>query len=143
MPDENPEHELREVANSIHVRCAELMARMEFAKTIDAILALSDQANKYFNDEKPWNLFKEGKSKEGRCVLFTVLEVVRRVAMELYPFTPKMAQKIWYQLGYDDDISTLGEARSKEGFFDLIPRGQKLRLEGPVFKRIEDPDAKK
>jgi len=143
VPDENPEHELREVANTIHVRIAELMGRKEFAKTIDAILALSDQANKYFADEKPWALFKEGKTKEGRCVLFTVLEVLRRVAMELYPFTPKMAQKMWYQLGYDDEVGKIGDAKLADGFYDLIPAGQILRPEGPVFKRIEDPDAPK
>jgi hypothetical protein len=54
-----------------------------------------------------------------------------------------MAQKMWYQLGYDDEVGKIGDAKLADGFYDLIPAGQILRPEGPVFKRIEDPDAPK
>ena len=138
VPNSNPEHDLREKANAIHAVVQQFMAQLEFAKTIEAILALTDQANKYLADEAPWTLFKQGKTKEGEDVLFTALEVLRRVAMEIYPFTPKLAQAMWYQLGYDGEIGAVGAARNAEGFFDMIPAGQKVRHEGPIFMRIEE-----
>lgn len=143
VPAEEPDNTLREQANSIHVEIEQLMSRMEFAKTIDCILALADQANKYFADEKPWALFKEGKTAAGRKTLYTVLEVLRRTAIELYPFTPKMAQAMWHQLGYSGDLGTIARTDLKDAFFDMIPAGQAVRPEGPVFKRIEDPDKEK
>lgn len=139
VPAAKPENVLREQANEVHVKTGALMDELQFAKAIEAIFALVDQTNKYMNDEKPWNLFKEGKNQQAEVVLFTALEVVRRVAMNLYPFTPELCAKIWYQLGYDDDIGIVGDSKNEDGVFDLIPVGQVVRNQGPVFKRIEEP----
>lgn len=137
VPDRNPEHVIRSQANEIHVVVEKHMLQLEFAKALDAIFALLDQANKYLNDEAPWKLFKEGKTSEGEEVLFTCLEVIRRASMNIYPFTPKLAQDIWYQLGFDDEIGVVGD-RSEDDFFDMLKPGQKIRNTGPVFKRLEE-----
>lgn len=136
VPDRDPDHTLRIQANEIHVLVGKHMEHLEFAKAIEAILALVDQANKIMNDEKPWTLFKEGKQKEGEEVLFTCMEVLRRVAMNIYPFTPKLAADIWYQLGNDDDISVIGDKKDDD-FFDMLKPGTAIRNTGPVFKRLE------
>jgi methionyl-tRNA synthetase len=136
VPNSEPDHDLREIANTVHGKVDEHMSRLEFAKALDAIFAVVDQTNKYINDEKPWALFKEGKQKEGEKVLFTALEILRRSAMSLYPFTPKLCQQMWHQLGYDDDLGTIGDAKD-DGVFDVIAVGQKIRNSGPIFKRLE------
>lgn len=141
VPNCEPDGNLREQSNEVHVIVGKHMENFEFAKAVDAIFALVDQANKVMNDEKPWTLFKEGKQKEGEQVLFTCLEVLRRVAMNLYPFTPELSQKIWHQLGYNDEVGKIGDSIREDGYFDMIPAGQVVRNLGPVFKRIEDPDA--
>ena len=92
------------------------------------------------NDEAPWKLFKEGKQKEGEEVLFTCLEVLKRTAIYMYPFTPKLAADIWHQIGNDDDVAIFGD-RPEDGILDLLKPGVKVRNQGPVFKRLEDPDA--
>lgn len=141
IPDQSPEHVLRIQANKIHVVVDEHMEKLEFGKAIEAIFAMVDQCNKYMNDEKPWALFKEGKRKEGEEVLFTCMEVLRRTAMNIYPFTPKLAQDIWNQLGNDDDIGVIGD-RADDGAFDMLKPGIKVRNTGPVFKRIEKVESK-
>jgi methionyl-tRNA synthetase len=138
VPNSEPDQDLREIANTIYVTVDQHVGKLEFQRAIEAIFALVDQTNKYIADEKPWALFKEGKQKEGEQVLFTALEILRRVAISLYPFTPKLAEKIWHQLGYPDAIASIGEASSPERLFELIPAEQKVRNEGPVFKRFED-----
>jgi methionyl-tRNA synthetase len=138
VPNAEADHNLREIANSIHQVVDEHMSKLEFAKAIEAIFALVDQANKYMADERPWTLFKEGKQKEGEKVLFTVLEVLRRSALSIYPFTPSLAASIWHQLGYGEVISVVGEV-GEQKHFETIPVGQNVRNEGPVFKRIEEP----
>lgn len=136
VPHSDPEHYLREEANEIQATVHKHMTRLEFAKTIEAILALVDQVNKYLNDEKPWSLFKQDKQREGEQVLFTALEILRRTALNLYPFTPDLAANIWYQLGFDSDLDKLRDGTSV--YFTTIPTGQKLRNKGPIFKRIEE-----
>jgi methionyl-tRNA synthetase len=137
VPNAEPDHNLREEANEIHNVLIKRMGNLEFAKAIEAIFALVDQANRYFNDEKPWALFKEGKQKDGEAVLFTALEILRRTAMNLYPVTPKLAETIWSQLGYETKLANLGKEKGESAFFDLIPSGQKTKNQGPVFKRFE------
>ncbi len=128
--------DLREEANEVHVAVDKYMEKLEFARAIEAIFALVDQANKYLNDEKPWALFKESKSDAGKQVLYSVLDVLRRVALHLYPFTPSLASDIWYQIGYDGRLEELGA--NGQGFWELIPAGQAIRNRGPIFKRIEE-----
>jgi methionyl-tRNA synthetase len=140
IPDAKPENDLREKANSLHVIIESHMRKLEFAKAIDGIFALVDQVNKYMNDEKPWTLYKEGKKKEGDAVLFTSVEMLRRAAFHIYPFAPKLASDIWWQLGNDDEIGIPGDSDKADGFFDMVPVGQKVRNSGPIFKRLEDDD---
>ncbi|HEY9786141.1 MAG TPA: methionine--tRNA ligase [Candidatus Obscuribacterales bacterium] len=152
VPQSNPDHILRVQANAIHVAVGKHIENFEFAKAIEAIFALVDQANKYMNDEAPWNLFRDARKKEaegdlakakeyqsqGESVLYGALEVLRRAAMNIYPFTPELAAKIWYQLGYDDDIGLIGDTAKEDGYFDVIPPGQTVRNQGPIFRRFED-----
>ncbi|MCA0314158.1 MAG: methionine--tRNA ligase [Candidatus Melainabacteria bacterium] len=138
IPDAKPEHDLREKANTLHAVFDSCMEKLEFAKAVEAIMAILDQTNKYINDEKPWTLFKEGKVKEASEVLYTSVEMLRRVAFQIYPFTPKLASDIWWQLGHDDNIEVLGDSDRPDGFFDMIPVGQKVRNTGPIFMRLEE-----
>jgi methionyl-tRNA synthetase len=114
------------------------MDSYEFAKAINASLALVDLANKYLNDEKPWSLVKEGKNEAAEKVLYTCLEVLRRTAMYLHPFTPKLAEDIWRQLGFDVEITKYGKDTENHGYLEAIPAGQSVRNEGPIFRRIEE-----
>lgn len=143
VPKADADHYLREESNEIHVVVDRHMAKLEFAKSIEAIFALIDQANKCINDEKPWSLFKEGKNKEGEKVLYTALEVLRQAAISLYPFTPNLASQIWHQLGYDNDLGRIGYDKRQDAYFEQIAAGQKVRNAGPIFKRIEKPVAEK
>jgi hypothetical protein len=67
--------------------------------------------------------------------------MLRRVAFQVYPFAPKIASDIWWQLGHDDSLEILGDNEGKpDGYFDMIPVGQKVRNTGPIFKRLEEPE---
>jgi methionyl-tRNA synthetase len=92
------------------------------------------------NDEQPWTLFKQEKKAEGAGVLLTSLELLKFACVLLSPFTPRLSQKIWHQLGYDSDLTKVKLA--EKTVRDQIPAGQALRNEGPVFLRIELDPAK-
>jgi len=140
IPDCTPIQDVRESANALHVVIESSMEKLEYMKAIEGILALIDLANRLMNDEKPWTLFKEGKKQEGARCLYTVIELLRCIAFQIYPFTPKLASDIWWQLGHDGEIDKIGDERN-DGFFDMVPAGQKVRNSGPIFMRIETEPA--
>jgi methionyl-tRNA synthetase len=136
--------------NALRENCGRHMARLEFAKALEVIFLLVDSVNKYINDQKPWNLFKEGKQSEAEAVVYVALEALRSVTVLLYSFIPNTAEEIWSQLGFQ---KTMAETIKSEDYtrhdnlFDTIGKGKEQSikpgeltiLKGPVFKRIEEP----
>lgn len=115
----------------------EYMEVFEFAKAIKMVNeGIVDEANKFINDHKPWTMFKEGKKEEGGAVLATVLCMVKRAALLLSPFTPKLSNDIWEQLGYDKALDTVHT--DSDEYSKPVPAGQTIRNRGPVFLRIEE-----
>ncbi len=130
-------------AEEVERAAKEHMTRLEFAKALDIIFAMVDKTNKYLNDEKPWDLFKKEKVTEGAIVLHTVLEILRRVTILIYPFVPNIADNIWSQLGFKQNLSEMISSKTLLGHADILQKniapGQETKLQGPVFKRIEEP----
>jgi methionyl-tRNA synthetase len=60
------------------------------------------------------------------------------MAFQIYPFAPKLASDLWWQLGHEDELEIFGDSDRPDGFFDMIPAGQHVRNAGPIFKRIEE-----
>ena len=48
-------------------------------------------ANKYFNDQEPWN--KKDDIKRLNTIIYTSLELIRKISLLLYPVIPASALK--------------------------------------------------
>ncbi|ABV75314.1 methionyl-tRNA synthetase [Rickettsia akari str. Hartford] len=75
-----------------------LMDKTEINKILDNIINLAEEANIYIDSEAPWNLKKTDPDKMLE-VLYTLLEVLRYIAIMLQPFIPSSANKMLNQLG--------------------------------------------
>lgn len=75
-----------------------LMDKIEINKILENIINLAEDANIYIANEAPWNLKKTDYDKMLE-VLYTLLEVLRYVAIMLQPFVPSSANKMLDQLG--------------------------------------------
>jgi methionyl-tRNA synthetase len=136
VPSATLDHELVEFANVADKNSCEFMEQLEFAKSIEAIFSMVNEANKFLNDQKPWALFKEGKTNEGASVLLNGLYLLKRVALLLYPVTPKLANDIWHQMGFDGHLHEINFTETDRQ--KPVPNGQTIRNQGPVFMRIEE-----
>lgn len=138
VPDLPLDHEILFGVEQASKKYHEYMEEFEFAKAIKSVFeGIVDEANRYINDRKPWSLFKEGKLDEGGAVLATVMTMLKRAAILLCPFTPKLSGDIWNQLGFNGSIHLV---TTESGYNDPVPAGQSVRNLGPVFKRIEDAE---
>ncbi|MCL2176992.1 MAG: class I tRNA ligase family protein [Firmicutes bacterium] len=110
------------------------LSAMEIDKAVSEITQLGDKAAKYIDDNKPWVLAKDQKTK-GRLsvVLYNVLECIRVVGVLLQAFLPQTADKIFARFdNLPDNLKTFGSAK-----YGLLPVGI-ATLEGDtLFARIK------
>jgi methionyl-tRNA synthetase len=99
------------------------------------MMELSDLANAYFDGKKPWKAKKENNIKHMNDTIATCLYAVKNIALISYPIIPTSANKIWHQLGFAEDISSLDWFSIKE--MQMLA-GKKLPSPTPVFKKIEE-----
>jgi len=91
------------------------------------------EADKYIEDNKPWNLDKEGKKEELNWVLYGLLDALHQIAWQIYPFMPETALKIADSLGID------GLKKKKllygDSWRNLKP-GSKIKKNENLFPRL-------
>lgn len=101
---------------------------------IDIARALVKDANKFFDTNAPWKLFKEGKIEETGGVLYASAEILRIVSILLYPVMPGKMKELRAIFSLSDETLNLEAARE---FFWLKP-GVKVSPGQPLFPRLKE-----
>ncbi len=107
----------------------------DFAGALSKTWEAINKANKFIEDRKPWTLAKENRTDALGGVLYTLLEVLRIVALSVRPFMPDTAKGIWEQLGIKDDMET--RASSDIAVWGLTKEGTTVNKTKALFPRIE------
>ncbi|WP_297595991.1 methionine--tRNA ligase [uncultured Cetobacterium sp.] len=112
------------------------MNRVEFSKALEAIWKFISRMNKYVDETAPWLLIKDEAKKErlGTVMNFLV-QSLYKVAVLTAPYMPTASQKIWNQLGFEQDIMDT-KIESIKGW-DLLTEGHVLGTPEPIFPRLE------
>jgi len=98
---------------------------------INFIVSSLFQANKYFNDQEPWK--KKGDQKRLNTIVFTSLEIIRKISFLLYPIMPDTIIKalcIFDIKESDIDFDSVGT-------HDYLKSGNKINKIDILFKKIE------
>jgi len=93
-----------EIEQKIKLLPEELASDMifyNFSLGLEHLWELINMANKYIEDTKPWNLAKENKTDELKSFIRLLVDVIREVADQIYPFLPQTAESIKEQIGKD------------------------------------------
>ena len=67
------------------------------------VINFSFEANKYFNDLKPWDLKKDNIERMN-AVIYTILNQIKSISILLYPVIPESSQKILNCLAYQNGV---------------------------------------
>ena len=67
---------------------------------IKAVWELINISNKYFNENEPWKKVKTD-IKQFNKILFTTAELIKIIAIYIFPIMPKTSEKIFYFLNID------------------------------------------
>lgn len=91
---DSADEELVSLAGRTLERYAGHMESFDFKAGLEDILGLSRAVNKYLNVKEPWARARSQRG-EAAATLYVALDMVAKIAVLLYPFTPRIAEKIW------------------------------------------------
>ncbi len=106
----------------------------QFDKALRAIWKFISVADKYIDDNKPWQLAKEGKIEELNQVLYCLCDSIHQISWQIYPFLPETSVKIAKAL---DLKALLKEVPLGKNSWANVKPGTKIKLEEPLFPRLE------
>ena len=92
------------------------------------------EANKYFNDQEPWN--KKEDLLRLNTIVFTTLEIVRKVSFLLYPIIPESSIKALKIFAINEADINLPSIENNN-FLSKVDKINKIDI---LFKKIEKKD---
>lgn len=134
-----------------------LIEKASFKAALNDVMRLTDEANRYVNDQEPWRLIKEDQGRAA-TVIYTLLRTIDNLKILFSPVLPFSSQRLHEMLGYAGSLS--GELRFEEiteeegqshrvltGDYAAgvgrwspseLAAGQKLEPPKPLFKKLDD-----
>ncbi len=110
------------------------MQALQLADALGAILEVARRANKYIEEQAPWELARAaGGGRRLGSVLYDLAECQRILAVLLKPFLVRAPDVIWHQLGM---ARTTADATHHELAWGGLPPGLTIRRGEPLFPRI-------
>ena len=91
-------------------------------------------ANKYFNDQEPWN--KKNDIKRLNSIIYVSLELIRKISILLYPVIPDTALKVLSLFNIEEKYIDFNTIKDHE----LLKKNTKINKISILFKKIDKND---
>ncbi|MFH0737302.1 MAG: methionine--tRNA ligase [Candidatus Micrarchaeota archaeon] len=104
------------------------LEKVKIKEAIHKVMSFSKNANKYFQDNKPWELVKTDKARAD-AVMGVLAAQVKDLSILMEPFLPHTAAEISSQMG-------LGQGKWA-GIGAPFPKGHAIEIPKTIFRRIE------
>ena len=120
------DEEIRKIVLETYENVSKSIEKLEFRNAIEEIMKLVEFGNKYYDETKPWVLYKENIDEFNK-VIYNCTYIIANLANLFEPVMPEASKKIQKYL--DIDTSKWGEIEVKEEI--------KLDNLEPLFERIK------
>ena len=129
------DHEAEAKIKNLAPELSVLMEQNHLDRALKKIMEFSSYFNQYFQHKEPW---KKGPGTS-TCVFLSV-NATKTLAISLFPFLPRSAQNIWFQLNLDGDVQHC--TWNDMSVLDLS-EGHVLGVPSPLFKKVEADEIEK
>jgi methionyl-tRNA synthetase len=107
-----------------------LIFDIRFREALRKLFELSDDGNKYFQENEPWKVVNDDPKRAG-TVLYVCANLCYDLAVLLSPFMPKSSAKIFELLNVEPGkIEDLGKQK--------VTPGSKINRPEPLFPKLDD-----
>ncbi len=134
LSDYNIDLEVKRQIEQTFIKVKKCLEECQFVNALNTIIVLSAFGNKYFDENKIWQLVKENPQK-AKEVMLNLLNIVLNLALLLAPFIPESAEKLFKIMGVAFPTPAVG----KDNIVPVTLSSFKLALEPkPLFAKIEE-----
>lgn len=110
-------------------------SKFSFNHALEAVFSAITFCDRRISDKQPWQMFKDGKTKEVESLLYHLSESLRQIAIMLWPVMPDTAEKILSQLGLKP-TRQLAKPLSELLQWGVLEPGSKIKNDGQLFPRL-------
>jgi methionyl-tRNA synthetase len=109
------------------------IAACRFRDGLRAAMAYAQEANRYLNDNAPWQALKTDRDSAARSI-YTAIAAIEALKVALYPYIPFSSARLHAMLGHAGTIADGGwQSRRPEA-------GAALNEPSPLFRKLETPE---
>ena len=109
------------------------MDSLYISNALSTIWKIISRTNKYIDETAPWVLAKEENKEKLKSTMYHLVENLRKIAILLTPFMPETSEKIFSQLGLNEQKFKRWDSLKNN---TTIPQGKKVVEKGePLFIR--------
>jgi methionyl-tRNA synthetase len=119
-----------DAADALLAKTREAYDNQAFNRALEGIWEVVSAANRYIDEQAPWSLRKTDPERMA-TVLYTLLEVIRHLAILMQPVVPGSANRMLDQLGVPADARAFAHL----GADHRLAPGTALPKPAPVFPR--------
>jgi methionyl-tRNA synthetase len=134
VPDADPDPKLSvgdDGLGDLPGRVRELLDRAELTQALEEIWLRVRRLNRYVEEERPWDLAKDGGSaSELDRVLYSLAEGIRVLALLLHAYLPETSDQL---------LAALGESGRELVEFGSRGGGQRTERTQPLFPKLDSP----
>ncbi len=127
------------IAKNVPSKVGDLMDRFRLKEALLAVVDLARSGNEYMSRMEPWHLIKSDKQAAANTINICS-QLVRNLAIILYPFLPRTSQLIWKQLALEEDVGTQNWFNAGEM---QLPAGHKIGKSQPLFHKVDSVEIMK
>lgn len=108
----------------------EKLTEVNFSKVLETIWKLISRMNKYIDETMPWQLAKEHNYERLQTVMYTLFDMIYKIAYLVSPVLIDSSKKILNQIGMEKENINILQ-------LDSYPKGTNIGKADPIFPRIE------
>ena len=109
-----------------------MMDKLQINSYIEEVFNIVSKTNKYFSDQKPWEL-KNNDAKRMQSILWVTVEMIRRISIMLQPVMPESCKRLLDLLCVEDNERAMSFISDE---FSLTP-GKSIKEPVIIFPKIE------
>lgn len=135
-PEDAPEAvEVLALARTAMENYQTLFPACRFARALESLWELVRGLNRYIDTMAPWTLYKNNETEKLGRVIYTLLELMRKAALHLWPVMPEASEAMLGQLGVGLPLGA-HLADEVESWGQIVP-GTTVAKTSNLFPRIE------
>lgn len=126
--------ELKRLCQEAVAAMPDAIDNMKLDTAVASVMAVVREGNRYWSEQKPWEMAKDGRKDDLARVILNSLECLRIVSGLLYPVMPEKMGLVRRCLGMPEDAIAPNYAALSQ-WHHLEPNSQTI-LPDPIFPRV-------